>query len=179
MKDWGHTERGRQKMTATTASSYRRFTTDLRVIGSERTFVITEIESTTRHPMNWTDGSMTRESAWERAQAQIHHTIVVNLDGDMKDLGGVFSPAVFEQAAYRGYTGYGRSMTDGYYAPICFENWVKGFRKDVLSHTERLLAEDYDTSKSHMDSVFYGNDTPPTVCRGLQTYAYLLAQASK
>lgn len=163
----------------TVATTYRRFTVQTRTIGSESVYVITEVESTTKHPLNWMDGSLTREGAWRHAQSQIHHTIVLTLDGDQADLGSVFSPEVFERAVYNGYIGYGLSMSDGHYTPICFENWVKGFRRDVLSHTERLLAEDYDTSKSHMDSVFYGNDTPPTVCRGLQTYAYLLAQASK
>lgn len=39
---------------------------------------------------------------------------------------------IFERIAYRGYISYGISMTDGHYAPECFENWLFGFRKDPL-----------------------------------------------
>lgn len=165
--------------TIPTAASYRRFTTKLRTVGSEPMFVITEIEPTTRHPLNWTDGSKTREGAWESAQTQIHHALATTADGKETDLGYVFSPEVFERAVYGGYIGYGLSMTDGYYAPIDFEAWVRGFRKTVFANAERLMAADYDLSQAHRDKIFSHNDTPAWVCEGLQTYAYELVKASR
>lgn len=43
----------------------------------------------------------------------------------------------FEHAAYRGYVAYGRSMTDGYYAPEDFSAWVKEFRSDPVGELYR------------------------------------------
>lgn len=162
-----------------TATTYRRFTADRRVIGGEKTMVITEIEGTTRHPMNWSDGSLSREGAWKRAQSQIHHTIVLTADGNQVDLGCVFVPEAFERAVYSGYISYGLSMTDGHYAPIDFESWVKFFRRDVLAIADRLLAVDYDPEQAYREQLFHYNDTSLWTCEGLQAYAHKLVQASK
>lgn len=110
---------------------------------AENVTTITEVEPRNDHPMNWS-GQYSREDAWTVAGIYGQPTVFVGRDGSTKDLGVVFSPAAFERAAYSGYTAYGRSMTDGYYAPIHFDAWVKSFRK----HPEAELANQNDMSKA-------------------------------
>ncbi len=126
-----------------------------KVSETEDAFVITEVEPRNNHPMNWscTDGT-SREGAWATARAQGKPVTVVDREGNRKDLGRVFSPRVFEEFAYSGYVGYGRSMSDGYYAPIGFESWVISFRKSPD---------------------FYQNDTSARVQNALPLYMEALA----
>jgi hypothetical protein len=101
-----------------------------RVAEDENTVTITEVEPKNSHPMNWAGMSeTTREGAWDFARARGLRTVFVSRDGIAQELGQVFSPKTFERAAYWGYVGYGRSMTDGYYAPIDFDAWVTDFRR--------------------------------------------------
>jgi hypothetical protein len=106
-------------------------------------FTITEIAPKNSHPMNWSylDGT-SREGAWKSAQSQTLPVAVVDREGNRQELGVVWSPKEFERAAYAGYVGYGLSMSDGYYAPVQFESWVKSFRK----HPEAGLDNQNDVS---------------------------------
>lgn len=123
----------------------------------EETFVITEVEPRNDHPMNWIgSGYTSREGVWALAGARGLETIFISRDGNVQDLGVVFSPKAFEHAAYQGYVGYGQSMSDGYYAPIDFDAWVSSFRKSPE---------------------FGQNDVSETVKATLPTYIAALAQA--
>lgn len=119
-------------MTATatatqTATVYRTFTTQV----ENGVFVITQTGVRTDRPTTWlcTDGK-SDTGAWLAARACGLPVVVTLLDGTVKHFYGVFSAAQFEMAAYTGYVGYELSMTDGYYAPLAFESWVKSFRRD-------------------------------------------------
>jgi hypothetical protein len=105
-------------------NEYRCFTVET----TEDVTTIAEIEPRNDHPMNWS-GLYSRENAWVVAGIYGLPTVFVGRDGSTKDLGVVFNPAAYERAAYGGYVGYGLSMTDGHYAPIDFDAWVKSFRK--------------------------------------------------
>lgn len=106
--------------------------------------VITEVEPKNSHPLNWMGSSeMSRESAWAYASARGVQTVFVDREGYRHNLGEVFSPKAFENAAYQGYVSYGHSMTDGYYAPIQFDAWVKSFRQ----HPEHHITHQNDMSK--------------------------------
>lgn len=99
----------------------------------------------------------TQPSAWSpytegynlaaiRYQASIQPRPVVFLDEDNNrhEHGIQFSAAAFERAAYGGYIAYNLSMTDGHYAPIDFEAWVKSFREfpeDNLRYNDFKPAE--------------------------------------
>jgi hypothetical protein len=120
-------------------NEHRCFTVEV----AEDVTTITEIASRNDHPINWT-GEYTRENAWTVAGIYGLSTVFVGRDGSTKDLGVVFSPKAFERAAYGGYVSYGLSMTDGHYAPIDFDAWVKSFRKFPESH----LASQNDMSKA-------------------------------
>lgn len=98
-------------------------------IEADGVMTITEVEPRNDHPMNWMSGHTSREGAWAIAGARGLKTVFVGRDGSSKDLGVVFSPKAFERAVYGGYVSYGLSMTDGHYAPIDFDAWVKSFRK--------------------------------------------------
>lgn len=101
----------------------------------EGVMVITEVAPKNSHPMNWSGLSeYSREGAWAYAQCMGLETVFVSREGERKELGRVFDPRSFEQAAYGGYVGYGQSMTDGFYAPEKFDSWVKGFRKHPAEH---------------------------------------------
>jgi hypothetical protein len=106
-------------------NEYRCFT----AIEADGVMTITEVEPRNDHSMNWMSGHTSREGAWAIAGARGLKTVFVGRDGSSKDLGVVFSPKAFEHAAYQGYVAYGRSMSDGYYAPLTFESWVKSFRR--------------------------------------------------
>lgn len=112
-----------------TATQYRTFTATADT--DNGVFVITQTGTTTEHPSRWlyTDG-ITAKAAWMRARATALPVVVVLLNGTTMNLGVVFDAATFERAAYSGYTSYGRSMSDGHYAPISFDSWVKSFRRD-------------------------------------------------
>jgi hypothetical protein len=152
--------------TATTAKkTYRQFQTST----SAEQFIIREIGTTTRHPMNWC-GETTREGAWAAATAQSVREIAVLATGQpvrTYNATEVFNPANFERAAYSGYVGYGLSMTDGYYAPISSEAWIRAFRKEVLE------SADLDAKK-----IFYGNDASALVKASLPAYAARLRTAT-
>lgn len=114
---------------------YRRFKVEVHEDG--RSFDITELEPTDKHPMNWIDLTTTREGAWEAARAQDLPVVVRMLDGTTRALGVVFDPEAFERACYRGYVSYGHSMSDGYYAPLKFDSWVASFRRSPsLAHMD-------------------------------------------
>lgn len=107
--------------------------------------VITEIEPKHSHPMNWSGmGEYSREGAWFKAQTQGLETVFVSRSGERRELGRIFDPRAFERAAYQGYVSYGLSMTDGHYAPIRFEDWVRAFRANPETH----LAFGNDASES-------------------------------
>lgn len=140
-------------------------------------FLITEVEPTTKHPMNWIDGAATVEGAWERAQSQHLPVFVETLEGGMKELGAGFNPQAFERAVYSGYVGYGYSMTDGHYAPLDFEAWVHHFRKEVRGALARILGKTGDAAALVRDDVFLHNDTPNYVRAALAEYTRRLALA--
>jgi len=83
------------------------------------------------HPINWSPFDEGYNVVAIQYQAAIQPLPVVFLDedGTRHEHGVQFSPAAFERAAYGGYVAYGISMTDGHYAPIDFEAWVKSFRE--------------------------------------------------
>lgn len=84
----------------------------------------------TSHPMNWMslDG-YSIDRVKQAAAIQLLPVVFIDEDGTRHEHGVQFSAEAFERAAYRGYVSYGISMTDGYYAPISFDVWVKNFRK--------------------------------------------------
>src|SRR6266403_4905446 len=105
-----------------TPKVYRRFEID----DYANEFVITEIQPTTQHPINWC-GPVGWETAWASATSQAVQPIVVKLlDGTVNTHVALneFNPIAFEHAASSGYVAYGHSMSDGYYAPIEFEQFV-------------------------------------------------------
>lgn len=129
-------------------------------------FEITKVGTTTRHPMNWSGmgGETSRAGAWEAARSQHLPVVYCNATSsadtnELMELGVVFDPETFERRVYDGYVGYGYSMSDGYYAPIQFESWVKSFRKSVQEDT---FSWDY-------------NDTHRSVRPALALYRRLLA----
>lgn len=120
-------------------TTYRRFDVNDR----ENEFVITELEPTTRHPINWT-GPVTRETAWKMATAQAVQPIVIKLlDGTVQTHAALneFDLHNFELFAYLGYVGYGCSMTDGAYHPISQAQYVDELRRDAVSFMENGFAE--------------------------------------
>jgi hypothetical protein len=126
---------------ALTKVEYRCF----KVVETPSQIIITEVEPKNSHWMNWMGfGEMSREGAWAFAGARGKQVLFVGRMNDRRDLGRVFNPAAFERAAYQGYTSYGYSMSDGYYAPEKFESWVIGFRKDPAGH----LANQNDAAES-------------------------------
>lgn len=142
-------------------NTFRRF--DIQEDG--RYLVIQELEPTDKHPMNWIDLKHTRESAWAVAQSQTKPVIVRAIqDGTPNaagfvDLGVVFSPEAFERACYWGYVSYGHSMSDGYYAPIQLDSWVKSFRRDP----EGQMRYGMDVSKRVREALdTYMRQTPDT-----------------
>jgi hypothetical protein len=100
------------------------------------TFVITEVAPVEHSTMigafsaKAPYGHHTRDAAWTAAKRQALPVVAVLADGSARDLGVVFDPDAFEQAAYQGYVSYGFSMTDGYYAPSTFDSFVYGLRRD-------------------------------------------------
>ncbi len=154
-------------------TQYRRF----EVTTGPDTFLITEVEPTTRHPMNWIDGKATVEGAWERARSQHLPIFVETLEGGMAELGTGFDPKAFERAVYSGYVGYGYSMTDGHYAPLDFEAWVYHFRQAVRGALARILGNGDDTAALVRDDVFLHNDTPNYVKAALAEYTKRLAHS--
>lgn len=104
---------------------YRRFIAGVQ----DGEFIIAEQSPTKAHPINWMGAEVTRENAWDAAQAQGCPVVFVDRSGNRMNLGDCWSRNAFEFAMYCGYVSYGRSMADGYYAPLSFENWVKAFRK--------------------------------------------------
>jgi hypothetical protein len=94
-------------------------------------FVINETGTCDTHPMYGlcTDG-VTDTAAWNMARSTALPLVVTMLDGRTANFGVVFEAKEFERAAYSGYVSYGLSMSDGYYAPITFDAWVKSFRQD-------------------------------------------------
>jgi hypothetical protein len=107
--------------------------------------VITEQEPKNLHPMNWAGmGLNSREGAWAFARARGMETVFVGRDGARKNLGKVFDPRAFERAAYQGYVSHGLGMTDGYYAPLKFEQWVALFRR----HPAEVIAHENDVAES-------------------------------
>lgn len=144
-------------------------------------FEITKVGTTTKAPINWTGlgGETTREGAWKRAQSQ--HRPVVFCDAtaeadtnDLMELGVVFDPRAFEQAVYQGYVAYGHSMSDGYYAPIQFESWVKTFRSFVRRNTTSLKEAGPICDKT-IERAFHNNDAPKHIRPALVIYAARLA----
>lgn len=148
----------------TTTTTYGQYRTEVSEDGTR--FEITRVGTTTKHPMNWIDGCSSREGAWASARSQ--HRPVVYCDATatadthkVMELGVVFDPQTFETRVYDGYVGYGYSMSDGYYAPIQFESWVKSFRESVRKDTFS----------------WDGNDTHRSVRPALALYRELLTAA--
>ncbi len=83
--------------------------------------------------------TVSREAAWQGARSQIHPVKAILLDGEIKDLGVVFEPELFERALYSGHIGYNLSMTDGHYAPEPFEVWIAAFRKVVIETADEII----------------------------------------
>jgi hypothetical protein len=164
--------------TTTQATRYAQYATEVSADGSR--YEITKVGYTAKHPINWIDGLKDRASAWAWARCQ--DLPVVYCDAtDLADtnaimeLGVVFDPQEFEKVAYSGYVGYGFSMSDGYYAPIQFESWVKSFRSTVAAaHVE--LADGDESGRHH---IWDGNDAPKCTKRALGTYADLLFRATR
>lgn len=126
---------------AVTKVEYRCF----KVTETTESVLIAEVEPKNSHWMNWMGfGEMSREGAWSYAGARGKQTFFKSREGQVQDLGKVFSPKSFERAAYAGYASYGHSMSDGYYAPEKFDSWVKSFRKHPAEH----LASQNDASES-------------------------------
>lgn len=126
-------------MTANATTVYRTF--DAYADTENGVFTITEKGTRTDHPMNWLCGSGTTDrDAWAMARSGALPVVITMLDGTVKNVGVVFDAATFERAAYDGYVSYGYSMTDGYYAPIKFDAWVKDFRRglgrEILSQND-------------------------------------------
>lgn len=154
---------------ATIAPTFGQYTTDV-VNGW---FVITKVGETTKHPMNWIDFKLTKRGAWNAARAQnLPIYIVDSLAGETKELGEVFDPRAFEQAAYVGYVGYGYSMSDGYYAPLKFESWVVHFRASVLNAD---IPQTEAECLAH--NVWNGNDAADYIRPALGEYARRLHAA--
>jgi hypothetical protein len=103
------------------------FLTSIPETSPPKVFVITEVAGDPS-PMSAT-GPVTKRTAWLRARAQHLPVEVCYLNGECKLLGRVFDPRVYEQAAYLGYVSAGIAMSDGYYAPVKFESWVRDFRR--------------------------------------------------
>jgi hypothetical protein len=122
-------------MISTTATkTYGQYHTEVSPDGTR--FEITKFGTTTRHPINWIDGNKDRVGAWQQARCQ--HLPVVYCDAtssadtnDLMELGVVFDPKTFEQVVYSGYVAYNISMTDGHYAPIDEDSWIRSFREEV------------------------------------------------
>lgn len=150
--------------TATATKTYGQYRAEVSEDGTR--FEITKIGTTTKAPINWINGDRTREGAWRDAQSQ--HRPVVYCDAtatadtnQVMELGLVFAPQAFEERAYDGYVGYGYSMSDGYYAPIHKETWIRSFRQSVLNGT----------------FTWDGNDTHKSVHGALDLYRELLSAA--
>lgn len=94
-------------------------------------FRVTVVGRFDTQPSTWSPYTEGYNLAAIRYQAAIQPRPVVFLDenNNRHDHGVQFSPEAFERAAYGGYVAYGISMTDGHYAPIDFEAWVKSFRE--------------------------------------------------
>jgi hypothetical protein len=117
-----------------TPKMYRRF--EINDYSDE--FVITEIQPTAQHPINWC-GPVQWETAWAWATSQAVQPIVVKrLDGTVHTHVALneFNMDSFEQAAYHGYVAYGYSMSDGGYYPIEREQFVADLRRDAASFME-------------------------------------------
>lgn len=157
--------------------TYRQFKISTR----DRFFTITEVGTTTRHPMNWC-GESTREGSWAQATAQAVKDIAVFLaNGTEKVFEGrfAFDPKEFESAAYEGYVSHGLSMTDGHYAPIARDVWIRAFRKEVLGAADHIAEYgDAPHDLCYADRVWYGNDAPELVKMSLCDYAARLAAAT-
>jgi hypothetical protein len=129
-----------------------------KVTETDEQVTITEIEPKNLHPMNWSGlGESSREGAWAFATARGKAITFVSRDGIRTELGPVFDPRAFERAAYQGYVAYGYSMSDGYYAPIEFEAWVRDLRKSPEHELSRR------------------NDVAPSVKAALPLYLAALA----
>lgn len=154
--------------------AYRRFES---TYTAER-FVITEIAPTYKHPMNWIDGKQTAQGAWFDARSRAVPVTIVTLTGGVQEVGVVFDPQCFERAVYQGYVSHGQSMTDGWYVPLTFEQWVRWFRADVLAdlHTIKGLG-DAAHNLSYAHAVFRENDASESVKDALPAYAKLLEVA--
>ena len=106
----------------------------------------------TSHPMNWsvfTEGH-SLEGVKQQAATQVLPVVFIEQDGTRHEHGVQFSSEAFERAMYRGYVAYGRSMTDGYYAPMDFETWVKIFRSDPAG--ERRSGNDFYPAEGAMEA---------------------------
>lgn len=165
-------------MATTTASAkiYRQF----HVITSAAQFIIRESGETTRHPINWT-GEVTREGAWAAATSQAVLEIAVLATGQPTKTyaaSEVFNPVNFEDAAYSGYVGYGLSMTDGHYAPIGREIWIRAFRKEVLAAADQILTDAAHGVELAVSKVWYSNDASRAVKSSLAVYAARLVAAT-
>lgn len=73
-------------------------------------------------------GNVSRELAWKQARSQANPVIVIDTEGNERELGDAFDAAVWEQTMYVGHVSYELSMTDGHYAPEDFDRWVHWFR---------------------------------------------------
>lgn len=101
-----------------------------------------------------------KKTAWSAARSQTLPVRVIKLDGSEQMIGIAFDPRSFERIAYSGYVSHGVSTTDGYYAPLKFEQWVKSFR---------------DNPSQEMIS----NDAPQYVKDSLPAYVEALAAVTR
>lgn len=156
-----------------TKRAYRRF----ELTYEPERLTMTELAPTYKHPMNWTDGKSSRDGAWFLARCHSVPVTVITLTGT-QELGVVFDPACFEQACYQGYVAHGQSMTDGWYVPLTFEQWVAWFRRDVLNdvHKIKALAE-MSHNLSYAHALFRENDTQESIKDALPAYAAALEAA--
>lgn len=84
-----------------------------------------------------------KKTAWSAARSQTLPVRVIKLDGSEQKIGVVFDPRSFERIAYSGYVSHGVSTTDGYYAPLKFEQWVKSFRSSPVQEMINSDAPQY------------------------------------
>lgn len=66
----------------------------------------------------------------------------------------------FERASYKGHLAYSLSMTDGYFAPESFDDWVIGFRKDPIGQ------------------LYWGNDARHALAPQVNSYIAIIASTT-
>lgn len=167
-----------QEKERTMAPKYRRFRTSIDPVlrQDKERYLIVEVEGTDESPSGWTDGLVTERDAWDRARAQANPVVVIPLEGEPKEFGVIFHPAIFEKLAYRGYVNYNYavSMEDDQSPGLDEKTWISAFRSQVSKAQDDLIAVTEGPSPEFMlmhDEIWRDIDVSNDVKCALGAYA--------